>query len=324
VETQSLDRWWKHYSKIQSLGLRLQRFGLWNEIGMGSIEQLVTLSILVVGGYQVLKGDITIGTLFAVQQMGGSLSGAVLAALNLVMSFVIARPQLEKAQEILSLEQEAPPKYVPDTTNFDIDVKDLWYRYTPDGPWVLKEITLQVESLGRMWLKWPSGEGKSTLLRLMSGVLEAERGEILIGGRPARDMRYKITYMPQNIQLYGSSILENLKIFSCQAPIEKLLGAAEKSGLAKLIETFPAGYETVLSQAGGNISGGQKQLVLLTAAMATERKVLLLDEAFANLDWLSRRDILQGDWFEGKTLVYASHDAGLGVKKQEGTGDEKP
>ncbi|MCL1908934.1 MAG: ATP-binding cassette domain-containing protein, partial [Holophagaceae bacterium] len=304
VERQSIDRWWTKYAKVQGLGLRLQRFGLWSEVGHGSIQQLITLSVLIEGGRQVLSGNITIGTLFAVQQMGGSLSGAILGALNLGMSFVIARPQIEKAREILSLEQEPKPSFVPPPPTFDIEIKNVCFRYSPDDSWILKDLDLSVESGSRYWLKWRSGAGKSTLLRLIGGLLEPEQGQISIGGRPAKDMRIKVAYMPQNVQIYGSSILENLKIFSCQAPMEKLLAASEKSGLAKLVKTFPMGYETVLLQSGGNVSGGQRQLVLLTAAMATERKVLLLDEAFANLDWLSKTEILQGDWFEGKTVVY--------------------
>jgi ABC-type bacteriocin/lantibiotic exporter with double-glycine peptidase domain len=314
AERQSLDRWWRQYTKLQGLGLRLQRFGLWNEVGSGAIQQLMTLALLLEGGRQVLMGNITIGTLFAVQQMGGGLSGAILGVVNLGMSFIIAKPQIEKAQEVLSLDQDPPPPLVPEPPSYGIDIKDVWFRYSQEDQWVLQELNLTVGDGGRHWLKWPSGGGKSTLLRLIGGLLVPERGQISIGGRPARDMRYKMAYMPQNVQIYGSSILENLKIFSCQAPMEKLLAAAEKSGLAKLVETFPMGYETVLSQSGGNVSGGQRQLVLLTAAMATERKVLLLDEAFANLDWLSRTEILHGDWFEGKTGIYASHEGGIGVK----------
>ena len=125
-------------------------------------------------------------------------------------------------------------------------------------------------------------------------------------------MRPMVAYMPQNVQIYGSSVIENLAIFSCRAPMEKLMAAAEKSGLAKLVATFPMGYDTVLSYGGGNISGGQRQLILLTAAMATERRVLLLDEAFANLDNVSKAEIMRGDWFGGKTVVYARHEVGMG------------
>ncbi|MDR0499274.1 MAG: ATP-binding cassette domain-containing protein [Holophagales bacterium] len=311
VEDRTIDRWWKKYSNVQFLGLKRQRVGLWNEVGLGSIQQLITLSILVEGGRQVLLGNISIGTLFAVQQMGGSLTGAVLGAMNLGISFIIAKPQMGKAQEILSMEQEPKSPFMPASQNLDLKLEDVWFRYSQDGPWVIKELSLIINSGGKHWLKWPSGAGKSTLLRLMGGLLEPERGRILIGGRTARDLRNQVSYMPQNPQLYGSSILENLKILSCQAQMEKIMASAGKSGLAKLVQAFPMGYETVLSQSGGNISGGQKQLILLTAAMATERKVLLLDEAFANLDGISRSDILKGDWFEGKTVVYASHEGGI-------------
>lgn len=311
VERRSISRWWKLYEKAQYLGLKRQRAGLWSEVGLDSIQLLVTLAVLVEGGRQVLLGNLSIGTLFAVQQMGGSLTGAVTGAVNLFVSFLVAKPQLDKAEEILSLEPEPQPPVLPVPPKLGVTLEGIWFRYAPEDAWILKELSFSVEPGGRDWLRWPSGAGKSTLLRLMGGLLEPERGQILIGGRNARDMRRHLTYVPQNIQMFGSSILENLKIFSGQAPMEKLMEASERSGLAKWVRTFPMGYETVLSQSGGNISGGQRQLILLAAAMATERKVLLLDEAFANLDWLSKSEILQGEWFEGKTVVYASHEGGI-------------
>ena len=78
------------------------------------------------------------------------------------------------------------------------------------------------------------------------------------------------------------------------------------------------GYDTILQQGGGSLSGGQRQLIALTAVMASDRPVLLLDEAMANLDWLRRSWIADNPWFEGRTLIYASHDAGLGAEERPG------
>lgn len=311
VEFQALARWSARFLNVQKLGLLRQRLGLWSDVGLDSVRQLLTVAILVEGGRRVLTSELSIGSLFAFQQMAGSLTSAFQGAASLALGFFVARPQLEKAQEILALEPEPLLPSLPPPPTLDLAVEDAWFRYSPEDAWVLKNLNLKVEAGARHWLRWPSGAGKSTLLRLLAGLLEPEHGQVRLGGRPARELRDQVVYMPQGFQLYGASILENLRILSGQAPLKQLMAAAEASGLSRLVATLPMGYETLLSQGGNNVSGGQRQLVLLTAAMATERRILLLDEAFANLDWISRSEILHGDWFQGKTVIYASHDAGL-------------
>lgn len=311
VESRILARWSGRFLQLQNLGLKRQRAGLWSEVGLDSVRQLLNVALLVEGGRRVLGGELSIGTLFAFQQMTGSLTGTFQSLATLGLTFLMARPQMEKAEELLALSPDPPSLPFTPTEALDLVVEEAWFRYNPEGPWVLKNLTLRVEAGARYSLRWPSGAGKSTLLRLMAGLLEPEQGQVRIGGRSARELRGQVLYMPQSFQLYAASILANLKILSGQAPLERLMAAAEGSGLDKFIATLPMGYETLLAQGGINLSGGQRQLILLTAAMATERRLLLLDEAFANLDWIARTEIMQGGWFQGKTVIFASHDAGL-------------
>jgi ABC-type bacteriocin/lantibiotic exporter with double-glycine peptidase domain len=311
VEGHVLERWSDRFIHLQNLGLQRQRAGLWGEVGMDSVRYLLTVVTLVIGGHQVLAGKMTIGILFAFQQMASTLTGTFQSAANLVVGFFSAQPQLEKAQEILSLEPEPSFPPPPACTALSLEMEDVWFRYHREAAWVLKGLDLKVDAGASHWLQWPSGAGKSTVLRLMAGLLEPERGQVRIGGKPLHNFPNQAIYIPQNFQIYGASILENLRILSSHAPVGRLMEAAESSGLGRLIGTMPMGYETLLAQGGSNLSGGQRQLILLTASMATERQTLLLDEAFANLDWLARSEIINGDWFKGKTVIYAGHEAGL-------------
>jgi ABC-type bacteriocin/lantibiotic exporter with double-glycine peptidase domain len=93
-----------------------------------------------------------------------------------------------------------------------------------------------------------------------------------------------VLYLPQFVNLFSGSIMENLRLLSGGAPVARLLEAAEITGLAALVATLPMAYHTVLSPGGRSISGGQRQLIALTAAIGSERKLLLLDEAMSNLD----------------------------------------
>ncbi len=117
--------------------------------------------------------------------------------------------------------------------------------------------------------------------------------------------------MPQFVDLYGGSIKDNLQILSGQTDWERILAAARESGLDDWVRILPMGYASILPSGGGNMSGGQRQLIVLTAIMATHQRILLMDEAMANLDGLRQRRILESPWFRDKTILYASHGKGF-------------
>ncbi len=116
-----------------------------------------------------------------------------------------------------------------------------------------------------------------------------------------------MSYLPQQSILLESSIATNLCVLSGR-PLEDNLSAARQTGLADLLESLPMGVETVLTLSGGNLSAGQRQLILLTAAFASERPVVLLDEATSQLDPDARQRI---DWpalTQDKTVIIVKHD----------------
>jgi len=160
----------------------------------------------------------------------------------------------------------------------------------------------------KRWIRGPSGAGKSTILRLTSGLYPPERGVIRIAGREPLAANESMVYLPQLLRLYGGSILENLRLFSGNAPRERLTAASEASGLNRLIAKLPLGFETVVPSGGMTLSGGERQLIAMTAVMASERSLFLLDEALVSLDWISRACVENNPWFDGKTVIYVSHD----------------
>jgi ABC-type bacteriocin/lantibiotic exporter with double-glycine peptidase domain len=184
---------------------------------------------------------------------------------------------------------------------------DVWFRYSAAGPWVLHGYDLRLEPGQQRILTGPSGSGKSTVLRLLAGLFRPERGTVLVDGRPPWAARASILYLPQFVRLFGGSILDNLRVFSHGASLARLLEQARQTGLQALVDTLPMGYGTLLPPGGQNLSGGQRQLIALTGALASGRPLLLLDEALANLDALRaatlRERLAAGPW----TLVAASH-----------------
>jgi ABC-type bacteriocin/lantibiotic exporter with double-glycine peptidase domain len=157
-------------------------------------------------------------------------------------------------------------------------------------------------------LKGPSGSGKSTFLRLLAGLYSPDSGRIGIGSLDIAAAAPYMAFLPQFPHLYSGSILENLKIFSGEATQDHLVAVARDTGLDAWVSTLPMGYQTIAASGGENFSGGQRQLVSLSGTLASNRQILLLDEAMSNLDWVSRNQILKCPQFLNRTVIYASHE----------------
>ena len=191
-----------------------------------------------------------------------------------------------------------------------VEVRHLFKSYTRGGQVVpvLYDLSFDIAEGEYLALMGPSGSGKSTLLKLLSGLYAPESGRISIGGLDTTAAAGLFAFLPQFPQLYSGSILENLRIFSGTTDREHLIAVAKDTGLDAWVSTLPMGYLTVVASGGGNFSGGQRQMLALTAILASSRPILLLDEAMSNLDWVSRRRLLECPQFQGRTVIYSSHE----------------
>jgi ABC-type bacteriocin/lantibiotic exporter with double-glycine peptidase domain len=160
----------------------------------------------------------------------------------------------------------------------------------------------------KVHLSDPSGAGKTTLLRVLAGLYPPDRGTVTIGGLAPAAASGAMLYLPQFATLYAGSLLENLRLFSAGADEPAILSAARQTGLDDYVQLLPMKYHTMVAS-NGNFSGGQRQLILLTAALASDRPLLLLDEPISQLDAVVQRRIAVAEAFVSKTIIYASHTA---------------
>lgn len=308
AEGKGLARWQGSFRKVLLLELARGRINLWASLGTGLLSQALAVILLIWGGQHLLEGTLKAGRLFAYLQLSAGFTGAVLSVVETFITLMILKPQLAKAQEILAMEPE--PRVRPQTAVADsvaVVMEDVWFRYGPSSPWVLQGYNLRVEAGGKHTLSEPSGFGKTTVLRLLAGLHAPTRGTVLVNGRNPAEERHNLLYLPQFMQLFAGSILENLRVFSSGAALEKLMETSARTGLQALVGTLPMGYQTLIPPGGGNLSGGQRQLIALTGALASGRPLLLLDEALANLDSVHGAP-LQGLIDRGLwTVVAANH-----------------
>lgn len=309
AEAAGLARWSARFDRELRHVLRRQRAGLWIEVGVAALRQGLTALVLVWGAAGVLAGELALGAFFAFLMLSDAFLRALGNSLDSWLVFVLLKPQLQPVQELLA--QPAQPRPPPPARRGRecgaIVLEDVWFRYAPDAPWVLQGYNLRVEPGELARISGPSGMGKSTILRLIAGLYEPERGAVSIGGLKPAAARSRLIYLPQFVQLYGGSLMDNLRLLSAGASHERLLAAAARSGLQALVGGLPMGYHTPLNQGGRSFSGGQRQLLALTALLAADREILLLDEPMANIDALGHHQLSQLLREDGRTIVCAAH-----------------
>jgi ABC-type bacteriocin/lantibiotic exporter with double-glycine peptidase domain len=309
AESRGVDRWFAELQRERAIGLRGERLTLSTEVTTGLLGQVQLQGLWIWGGLHVLDGSLQLGGLIAFTLMAAAFQTAVASLGRTIVTVRTATPHLQETQ--LLLEQKPLPRLprpVQSRMPARIEVRNLWFRYREDLPWIFSGLNLEIGAGAIHHLEGASGFGKTTLLKLVAGLYEPAQGDIRIAGQSPQASRHLVTYLPQSVRMFNASILDNLKIFSGGASRATLLGMAGQTGLAGLIDELPMGYDTLLTLAGENFSGGQRQLIALTAVLASEKRVLLLDEAMSSLDSVRRAGFARNPLLGNKTILYTSHD----------------
>jgi ATP-binding cassette subfamily B protein len=179
---------------------------------------------------------------------------------------------------------------------------------------VLHDVSLRAEAGQRVALVGPSGAGKSTLVALLLRYYEPHKGRILIDGREAREyglveLRSQMAVVPQDVILFGGTILDNIAYGRPGAKEEEVIEAARQANAHEFIMAFPEGYQTKVGERGVQLSGGQRQRVAIARAILRDPAILILDEATSSLDSASESLVLQAldRLMRGRTAIVIAH-----------------
>lgn len=307
-----LGRWRHAFTAHQGAALARLRAGLWLDLLFDGAHQTARVAVLAGGAALAADGRLSVGAVLSALLLVEALVPPALALARTALTLLGSAPSMERVSAAVDgVIPEAAPPPTPAHQGVPKDhpaviVHDVWHRYDPDGPWTVAGRSLRVGAGEVVRLDGPSGSGKTTLLRLIAGLAVPERGSVSVLGIDARRARRHVLYLPQSFQLFGGTIAETLALLS-QAGPAALAEAAQRTGFADWLRTLPLGADTPLPPGAGTLSGGQRQLLALTAAVASHRPVLLLDEAMANMDPALRDRLDARALFPGRAVVLVEH-----------------
>jgi ABC-type bacteriocin/lantibiotic exporter with double-glycine peptidase domain len=197
-----------------------------------------------------------------------------------------------------------------------INLTDLGFRYSTESPWVLRNLSLQIPRGSRIGLVGVTGSGKSTLIDVITGLLEPSEGKMYVDNveintSNSRFWQQNIAHVPQNIFLSDSSIAENIAFGTPrnQINMDRVREAAKSAQISETVDSFEYGYETLVGERGLRLSGGQRQRIGLARALYKQKSVIILDEATSALDTNTEDAVMKAIESLGrdKTIVIIAH-----------------
>lgn len=243
----------------------------------------------------------------------GAVSGAILSLAGAAMTMANVKPLFKLVQPIFEAVPEtgAGKKQVVSLSG-RIEVSNVTFRYTKDGPIVLNNISLRIEPGEYVAIVGRSGCGKSTLMRILLGFEKPESGAVYYDGYDLetldlRSVRQCIGVDLQDGKLFSGDIFSNIIITAPWSTLEQAWEAARLAGLEEDIKAMPMGMHTLISEGSGGISGGQKQRILIARALVSKPKIILFDEATSALDNITQKHVATSLASLGCTRVVIAH-----------------
>ena len=316
-------RQWEQTHEVSAAGGMKQR--LWGARLTGwaaTVQQLTYGGMLVFGVYLVLSGDITTGTLVACSMLS-SRTIAPLMQLTMVFSrWQHAKSAMHGLDELLKKPIDRPAdaelSHCP-TLSGHFNVRNLQYTYDKENaPNVLGIGQLEIKPGERVAILGKVGAGKSTLLKLLSGQASPSQGKILIDGvdmtkvEPA-DIRRQLGYLSQDSRLFFGTLRQNLMLGYPHASDQEMLQALRISGALSMVQADASSLDKVINEGGRGLSGGQRQMVMLSRLILRNPQVVLLDEPTASMDEALEEYVIRQlhTWLVGRTLIVVTHRPAL-------------
>jgi ATP-binding cassette subfamily B protein len=280
--------------------------------------------VLAAGGAAVISGRISLGIIIAfmayvrrffapladLSQVYNTYQSAG-AALDRINSYLKVDDKLTEVENSRFEESKTGSRLTADFKP-DINFKNITFAYEQEK--VIDNLILEIKAGEVFALVGETGAGKSTLAKLLARLYDPDQGELLLGGIsikeiPINILRQKIAVVPQNVFLFDTTILENIRYAAPQATQAEVEAICKKINAHQFIQKMPAGYQTEVGENGVKLSGGQKQLLSFARAMLVDPEILILDEATSSVDLYTEKMIQEAmdELLAGRTVLMIAH-----------------
>jgi len=314
-EKREVDRMMSELRAAFQISLERLAVGSVASLTIGALGDVAKLVVLVVGAYQVIVGDWSLGSLLAFQAYLGYVYGPAqfLAATNLQLQDALAA--LERVSALFDIvpEENLDTGKRIKRLSGEIEFKNVSFSYDGREP-VLQDVSCLIRPGEHVAIVGPSGVGKTTLVSLVLRFYKPTQGEIWFDGLPASEyevgsLRQRIGYVSQSTLLLSGTISDNLRYGNPEASEKQVVRAARVAGIHDFIVNLPQGYDSPVGERGVNLSEGQKQRLAIARALIKDPDILVLDEPTSSLDSVVERSIFDAlpTLVRDKTLFVVAH-----------------
>ena len=321
AETKMLDRWRQLVASSSSLELDTRYLSTMASHLAQLLQQLSYIAIIGLGAWMISAGQISMGALIACSILSNRALSPITQIASWVTQWQHAKEALHGLDEMMRLPIDQPgigSAIMPSSCSGAVRLEQVTFAFS-DKLTALQPVTMTIDSGERIAIVGPIGSGKSTLIRLLSGLYRPLSGKIFLDGVDmallARAfLREQIGYLPQDVRLLHGTLRDNLTLGIPPPNDSALLDAAKMTGLDRVIRTHPQGMELPIQEGGRGLSGGQRQLLGLTRLLLRQPALLLLDEPTAAMDVELEASVMQNMLSSlpaSTTVVLVTHKASL-------------
>ncbi|MCR5791506.1 MAG: NHLP bacteriocin export ABC transporter permease/ATPase subunit [Lachnospiraceae bacterium] len=293
AEKRAFARWGRLYAEEAAYQYNPPLFLKLNAVLTSAVSMIGTIVMY----YLAVKSGVSVSDYFAFNSAYSMVSGAFMSMAGIATSVANIKPILTMAQPIMETVPEvSEDKVIIEKLSGGIELSNVSFRYSENMPLVIDDLSMKIRPGQYVAIVGKTGCGKSTLMRILLGFEEPQKGAVYYDGRDLKQidlksLRGKVGTVLQNGKLFQGDIFSNIVISAPHLNLQAAWEAAELAGMAEDIKAMPMGMFTIISEGQGGISGGQRQRLMIARAIAPKPKILMFDEATSALDNLTQKKV---------------------------------
>ena len=314
AEDRAVGHWSDLFAREISVSLHWGRLNALVDSVMAALQLLSPLALLGAGALLVIQGQLRLGTMLGLTMLGAGFLEPLAELVSTGLQLQLLGSYMARINDVLDTpaEQEGRTVRPADRLGGHIEAEGLSFRYSPFGPLVVDDVSVQIRPGQFVAIVGRSGSGKSTLARLLLGLYEPEAGRVRYDQADLRDLevrslRRQLGIVTQESYVFGTSVRDNIALTAPGIAAGDVARAARLACIDDDIQAMATGYATVLVEGGASLSGGQRQRLVLARALAHRPSVLLLDEATSALDTVTEAAVYRNLASLDSTAIVIAH-----------------